>query len=204
MIKIKKFRLLIAFISLLMCLTFIQDTYAKYVNNVSGEANMTVARWKILVNDEDITSGSLAQEVITPVFSGNEYIKSDVIAPTSTGYFDIIIDAKDTDVSFNYTITANASLESSVTDLVTTGYSINGGEVVNFESYNENITGLVNHNTTDVLTIRVYVMWNDGDSSNMDNDADTLAATDENSKAEGRCDHSRDALGHRERTRSRQ
>ncbi len=27
--------------------------------------------------------------------------------------------------------------------------------------------------------------------------------TDENSKAEGRCDHSRDALGHRERTRSR-
>ncbi len=183
MIKIKKFRLLIAFISLLMCLTFIQDTYAKYVNNVSGEANMTVARWKILVNDEDITSGSLAQEVITPVFSGNEYIKSDVIAPTSTGYFDIIIDAKDTDVSFNYTITANASLESSVTDLVTTGYSINGGEVVNFESYNENITGLVNHNTTDVLTIRVYVMWNDGDSSNMDNDADTLAATDENSKA---------------------
>lgn len=183
MIKIKKFRLLIAFISLLMCLTFIQDTYAKYVNNVNGEANLTIARWKILVNNEDITTGSLAQEVITPVFSGTDYIKSDVIAPTSTGYFDIIIDAKDTDVSFNYTITANASLESSVTDLVTTGYSINDGEVINFENYNENITGTIDYNTTDITTIRVYVMWNDSDSNNMDNNADTIAATTEESKA---------------------
>ncbi len=183
MIKIKKFNLLIAFVSLLMCLTFIQDTYAKYVNNISGEANLTIARWKILVNDEDITTGSLAQEVITPVFSGTDYIKSDVIAPTSTGYFDIIIDSKDTDVSFNYTITANASLESSVTDLVTTGYSINDGEVINFENYNENITGTIDYNTADVTTIRVYVMWNDSDSNNMDNNADTIAATTDESKA---------------------
>lgn len=183
MIKIKKFRLLIAFISLLMCLTFIQDTYAKYVNNVNGEANLTIARWKILVNNEDITTGSLAQEVITPVFSGTDYIKSDVIAPTSTGYFDIIIDAKDTDVSFNYTITVNTSSESSVTDLVTTGYSINDGEVINFENYNENITGTIDYNTIDITTIRVYVMWNDSDSNNMDNNADTIAATDEESKA---------------------
>lgn len=183
MIKIKKFRLLIAFISLLMCLTFIQDTYAKYVNNVNGEANLTIARWKILVNNEDITTGSLAQEVITPVFSGTDYIKSDVIAPTSTGYFDIIIDAKDTDVSFNYTITVNASSESSVTDLVTTGYSINDGEVINFENYNENITGTIDYNTIDITTIRVYVMWNDSDSNNMDNNADTIAATTEESKA---------------------
>ncbi len=183
MIKIKKFRLLIAFISLLMCLTFIQDTYAKYVNNVNGEANLTIARWKILVNNEDITTGSLAQEVITPVFSGTDYIKSDVIAPTSTGYFDIIIDAKDTDVSFNYTITVNTSSESSVTDLVTTGYSINDGEVINFENYNENITGTIDYNTIDITTIRVYVMWNDSDSNNMDNNADTIAATTEESKA---------------------
>lgn len=183
MIKIKKFRLLIAFISLLMCLTFIQDTYAKYVNNVNGEANLTIARWKILVNNEDITTGSLAQEVITPVFSGTDYIKSDVIAPTSTGYFDIIIDAKDTDVSFNYTITVNTSSESSVTDLVTTGYSINDGEVINFENYNENITGTIDYNTIDITTIRVYVMWNDSVSNDMDNNADTIAATDEESKA---------------------
>lgn len=183
MIKIKKFRLLIAFISLLMCLTFIQDTYAKYVNNVNGEANLSIARWKILVNNEDITTGSLAQEVITPVFSGTDYIKSDVIAPTSTGYFDIIIDAKDTDVSFNYTITVNTSSESSVTDLVTTGYSINDGEVINFENYNENITGTIDYNTIDITTIRVYVMWNDSDSNNMDNNADTIAATTEESKA---------------------
>lgn len=183
MIKIKKFRLLIAFISLLMCLTFIQDTYAKYVNNVNGEANLTIARWKILVNNEDITTGSLAQEVITPVFSGTDYIKSDVIAPTSTGYFDIIIDAKDTDVSFNYTITVNTSSESSVTDLVTTGYSINDGEVINFENYNENITGTIDYNTIDITTIRVYVMWNDSVSNDMDNNADTIAATTEESKA---------------------
>src|SRR5574344_2095381 len=141
MIKIKKFRLLIAFISLLICMTFIQETYAIYVNNVDGNAEMTIARWKIIVNNQDITNGSLANATITPVFAGNTNIKANVIAPTSTGYFDIVIDGTNTDVTFNYTISCAPNENSNVTDLVTTGYSIDGGNIVTFTNYNTDITG---------------------------------------------------------------
>lgn len=177
MIKIKKFRLLIAFISLLICMTFIQQTYAKYVNNVDGNAEMTIARWKILVNNQDITAGSLAQATITPVFAGNTNIKENVIAPTSTGYFDIIIDGTNTDVAFNYTITCAPNANSNVTDLATTGYSINGGNIFTFTDYNTDITGIINYGSTEATTIRVFVIWNDGATATMDNTADTNATT---------------------------
>ncbi len=184
MIKIKKFKLIIALISLLVCMTFIQETYAKYVNNVAGEAEMTIARWKILVNNSDITAGNLTQATITPVFSGNTNIKANVVAPTSTGYFDIIIDGTNTDVTFNYTVTTTPSATSNVSDLVSTGYSLDGGTtIISFSSYNESITGTVAYGSTTFTTIRVYVMWNDNLEATMTNADDTVATTTANTKA---------------------
>ena len=160
MISVKKLRLIVACISLLVCMTFIEDTYAKYVNGVDAVAQAGIARWKILVNNADIESGSLAAQTITPVFAGNTNIAANVIAPTSTGYYDIVIDSSNTDVSFDYTISSSINENSNVSDLVTTGYSINDGEVVNFTNYNEDIEGTVIYGTLST-TIRVYVLWND-------------------------------------------
>ncbi|HPE14802.1 MAG TPA: hypothetical protein PLT65_03070 [Bacilli bacterium] len=179
MFKIKKIVLMLACVSLLICMTFMQETFAKYVNSVSGTSSMTIARWKILVNNADITSGSLAANTIVPVFAGTTDMASNVIAPLATGYFDLVIDSTNTDLSFDYSISALAGATSSVSDLVSTGYSINGGTIYNFTDYNENITGTIAYGST-TTTIRIFVLWNDdANTQDMDNSADTEAALSE-------------------------
>ena len=49
-----KIKFFIALISLVYCISLIQDTYAKYISSASGNATMSIARWNILVNDTDI------------------------------------------------------------------------------------------------------------------------------------------------------
>ena len=105
-----------------------------------------------------------------------------IIAPTAEGYFDLNLDFTHADVSFKYEITLAADENSSVTDLVATGYSIDGSEKINFENYNDPITELIPLSSeSKTRKIRVYIMWNDNaDSQTMNNDADTLSTTSEN------------------------
>ena len=112
MIYIKKrVILIIALLSLLYCISSIVTTYSKYVSKATGEFIANIAKWDIKVNDEQITTNSLHTVEITPTFAGNENLKEGVIAPTAVGYFDIIIDATNVDVSFNYEITISENAE---------------------------------------------------------------------------------------------
>ena len=80
----KKIVLFIALISLFYLVTTIENTYAKYISSATAEADMTIARWNILVNNQDILNNSNFSNTISPVFAGTQYINSGVIAPTST------------------------------------------------------------------------------------------------------------------------
>lgn len=178
----KKFTFLFASISLLLCFFVIQDTYAKYITSSTGSAEMKIARWKILVNDKDITDNSSISNLVTPVFNGNANIASDVIAPTATGYFDLIIDANNTDVSFRYEISVDVLSSSSVYDLVVTGYSLNGGETININN-DSVITNSISLNDVKYNTIRIFIKWHDGAGETMNNTDDTNAATGADPKA---------------------
>ena len=135
-----------------------------------------VARWRILVNNKDIREGNTADAVIVPVFDGNENIASGIIAPTSEGYFDLVIDATEADVSFKYNINFSVNDDSAVSDLVATKYSINNGNVVDLNRDNQSITNeVLQANNTAPIYIRVYVIWDDGENSTMDNTAEAEA-----------------------------
>lgn len=172
MIFNKKIVFLIFCISILLCFLTIQETYAKYSTSNSTTTNMSIARWRILVNNFDIRNNLSTSSVIEPVFSGNSNISDGYIAPTATGYFDVLIDATETDVSFNYSISLGQNNNNEVTDLIITGYTINNGTQ---QTYNNTaITGTINN--TDVnktIQIRVFVTWNDGTGATMNNAADT-------------------------------
>jgi hypothetical protein len=177
MLNANKLKIILAFISLLMCIMTVQQTYAKYVTSTNAAANMTVARWKILVNDEDIHTGQNLNNVIAPTFAQTDYIAEGVVAPTSTGYFDIVIDSSNTDLSFSYTIATTVANDSSVSDLKPTGYSVNNGTVTNFTDTNYTLTNQVLYSThVTTNTVRIYFTWNDGDGQNMDNATDTNAS----------------------------
>lgn len=172
----RHFVFILAFLSFVLCIFFIQESYAKYLTSTSEKASMNVARWRILVNNKDIREGSTANAVIVPVFDGNENIASGIIAPTSEGYFDLVIDATEADVSFKYDINFSVNDDSSVTDLVATKYSINNGNTINLDRDNQSISNTVFYNDNkSPINIRVYVLWDDGENSFMDNAADTEA-----------------------------
>ena len=172
----KKYVIILLFISLCLCLFFIQDSFAKYLTSASETANMNIARWKIIVNNKDIRDNSSSSAIISPVFLGNDNVASDIIAPGSEGYFDLIIDANAADVSFKYKIDITTDENSAVKDIIAVKYKINNGEEILFTGGNQTIEKSVLHSdNTNVINIRVYIKWNDGDGSEMDNSADTAA-----------------------------
>ena len=102
-----RIKILLFVIPLSFFLCFMSNTYSRYVADATGNLKMSFAQWQILVNNEDITKNTSSSIVLTPVIDANDYVKSNKIAPSSTGYFDISIDPSNVDVSFNYNISLN-------------------------------------------------------------------------------------------------
>lgn len=174
----KKLIVLLAFVSLFLCVITVQDTYAKYTSQANGTTDISIARWRILLNNFDVRDSLTSTSLITPVLNNNANIANGVIAPTATGYFDIVIDSTATDVSFTYTITVDNDEDTIVDDIVITGCYLNG-QTVSFT--NNTISGTIRINSaTKVNTLRVYIEWNDSTGQTMDNAADTLTTTNAN------------------------
>jgi len=171
----KKLVLLLAVISLAICISLIQSTYAKYVTQADANASLTIARWNILVNNQDVIAESDFSDVITPAFLGSTHIKSGVIAPTAEGYFDVTINGENTDVSYQYSLIATLSDQNTVTDLRITKYEIEGIEYA--YTHGDAISDTVLFNQSDkTITIRFHVSWYENSiDETMDNEADTLA-----------------------------
>jgi len=176
----KKCILLIILILILALVFFLIQIFAKYLTSASGDTSMNVARWNILVNDVSIKNNTDISNTLVPVFSGNEHIASNIIAPTAEGYFDLNFDFSDADVSFEYEISTTVDENSVVKDLVTTGYSVNDGEKITFDEVNSPIKDtILLTDSIETQKIRVYVKWNDDETAAMDNAADTVATTSE-------------------------
>lgn len=173
----RKVRIALALIALVLCISQIQQTYAKYIDTKEGDTNFTVAKWKILVNNQDITEATTMSSLINPIYLENENIKEGVIAPTSEGYFDLEINSSNTDVSFEYIISITSSENNNVTDLKITGYSLNNSAIIPIDENTNSITNTINYtDPIKVNTLRVYFKWVDGEGETMDNSKDTEAS----------------------------
>lgn len=179
----KKLLILLAVICLAIAIISFLLIYAKYTTSANSQTDVPIARWNILVNNISIKDQSDISQTLQPIFPGNENIAKDILAPTAEGYFDLYFDYNDVDVSFKYTISLAPSEQSSVKDIVATGYSVDDGEIINFTNYNEDITDSISlDNPTRTRKIRVYVKWNDdSNTATMDNYADTESALSGNS-----------------------
>ena len=135
------------------------------------------------INRQDVLSSSNFSNTIKPIFVDNENIKPGVIAPTSEGYFDLLIDASGTDVSYTETITVANAANNKVTDLKITGYQVNGGDIVEFDEATNVISkDHLLSDTDKVNSYRIFIKWYDGEGENMDNQADTQASLKDTAK----------------------
>ncbi len=172
----RKLRLIIAFISLILLIDMIEDTYAKYISSADATSDLTIARWAFLVNTQDVLDDSDFSTTITPVYDTNTNIASGVIAPTSTGYFDITIDYSDVGVSFDETITLSLSNDNTVSDIKFTGYKKNNDPIVSFTNDTVITATHLLEEQTRTETYRIYIEWFDGTGEELDNADDTEAS----------------------------
>lgn len=183
MSKKKRFILFLAIASLFFSMNMVQKTYAKYVTTSNGEANLNIARWDIVVNDEHIKNKEELSADITPQYVENPNVAEGVIAPGSIGYFDITIDPTNTDVSFDFEISIDNE-ESDVTDLKLLKYYIDSEDNIKDAEENEVISDSININDKKAKTVRIYVIWDESINETMDNIKDSEVGHDsENKKA---------------------
>ena len=174
----KKIFFVLACFSALLSILFMLGTYARYNTSASGNASVSVAKWNIKVNNQSIKSNSNLSSVITPVFDDNSNIASGVIAPNSTGHFNVDLDFTNADVSCTYSITVS-SVNSSVKDLIVTGYTLDSGTTQTVaDGSNAIISGVYNNSDTlKTHSLIIYVKWNDEDSTQKMNNYDDTKAT---------------------------
>lgn len=174
----RKLRILLAAISLFLLIDLIQDTYAKYISSTSASGDFSIARWAFLVNEQDILNSQSVSNIIVPTIDSNDHIKDDVIAPTSTGSFEIKIDSSEVDVSFDQQISVSKAATNTVGDIIFTGYKKNNGSVIPINTPNS-FTLNETHLLSDVNnenTYTFYIEWKDGTGETMNNAADTQAS----------------------------
>ena len=173
----KKILLLLIFIMVCVLIYTIIQIYAKYVSSAQGDASMQVANWNIKVNNLSIKNNTDISSTLVPVFPGNSHIASNIIAPTAEGYFDLNLDFTDTDVSFRYDISFEVDENSSVQDLIATGYSIDDGSIVSITDQSQTLSDTILHGSNiNTRKIRIYIKWDDDPAtSTMTNEDDTLS-----------------------------
>lgn len=174
----KKFIIFLAITSAACSMFLLMDTYAKYLTSAKQITNIPIARWNIKVNTASIKDGQILSSLVTPIFPGTEHIASGIIAPTAEGYFDLYLDSSDVDVSFSYNISILPNENSSVSDLVVTGYSIDGGETVTFNSTTGITDNILYGSGIHSRTIRVFIKWDDSELASMNNIEDANATLD--------------------------
>ncbi len=137
------------------------DTLALFENNGTGEANFDIGKWIIKISDVTIT-GEQVQDIVIDSFTyaNNANVAPGRIAPGSSAYFDLIVDATDCDVAVKYDITFNFD-EMEYASNINFSVSQTGGNSVVRTGVNT-YSGVIDLNTIragDVVTLRINATW---------------------------------------------
>ena len=184
----KKIKIILLLLSLSLTMAFMSDTYSRYVADTTGDIEVQFAKWQILVNTQDITSGEAKSINLQPVVIENEHVAANTFAPSSKGYFDIAVDPTNVNVSFGYNISLEV-LNKDMPDLMITQYSFLDktgveGEKKDIDNTN-NVDGLIENAIDEQVlynkekpfepfTVRIYFEWFEGEGEKQDDAADTV------------------------------
>lgn len=187
----RKFKIILLILSLSLTLSYMSNTYSRYVADATGNLEVLFAKWQILVNGQDIEDQTTSSIRLTPVIDANANVAQGKIAPSSKGHFDIVINPENVDVSFEYAIQL-AVLNENMPDIMVTKYSILDNDYVEGTTLdiediqNNEIIGSFDYTQGkkyETFTVRVYFEWYEGTNELMNDEADTAvvtALTDEN------------------------
>lgn len=161
--RVIRFFVFYSFLSLFLLL---YSTFGRYTTIQEGKPRTEIANWNIKINNNDVTSENTMSNIITLVPDvTTQTTTNNELAPGQTGYFDIVINPQETDVSIEYII--NFDMTNLPTGVSITSYEIVEDGIANTFT-NTSIEGEINlsENTkslseSDTKTVRVYWSWSD-------------------------------------------
>lgn len=131
-----KCKLIVACFMIIVLVSFMSNTFSKYISSSQGDLTVSFAKWQILVNDLDITEEANSEIVFVPVIKSNDHVNENAVAPSTEGYFDIKIDPSNVGLSFKYNIDFKIENDD-IPDLMISKYAIIPND---FDESTDNIT----------------------------------------------------------------
>lgn len=129
---------------IMLIITFVQITnmYALYKDKLSGEYETSLGKWNVKVNGTDIVSpGNVInfnmydQNVRYDEESGYILAGTNVVAPGTEAFFDILIDTQGTDVAVKYEIEIGNTIEEATLGKTLVG-QISSYKLIDYETGN--------------------------------------------------------------------
>lgn len=159
--------LIILFIILISITAYeLSTSYALFESDTEFVVNSDVGKWEITVNDSMINETNTFN--ISNIHVTNEpNVRANLFAPGTSGYFDIIIDPNDTDVSIYFEIVCR-------TDFITNSH-INLTRIENVGRPNltpvadytyAGVIPLSSIKNGDIVTLRFYIEWENIENNN--------------------------------------
>ena len=165
-------KLLILTFFTILTFSLLLTTYGIFESGILTGTFIKIAAWEVTINDSVITNENKTFNINDIIWEGSENVLDGKVAPGMKGYFDIVIDPKNTDVAIRYDILYNLDDLNEINSFI---------KITNVEEINKNnliltdkntYTGLIDLNyisSKKTHIIRTYVEWID-DEDNSQND----------------------------------
>ncbi len=163
--NMKRVLLLISLLMLFFTIYLTMDTYALFESNKNYDVSSDIAKFVIKVNGSEAKTEEFVVDSIA--YYENEYVIDNKIAPLVDGYFDIVVDAEDVEVSLRYDIEFDFS-SLSIPGLVISSITELGGNTLvltDKDTYSGVIT-LADMDSSTVNTVRVSISWQNDEANN--------------------------------------
>lgn len=174
-----KLKLIVASFMLIVLVSFVSNTFSKYISSSQGDLTVSFAKWQILVNDLDITNEENSEIVFVPVVKVNEDVNENAVAPSTEGYFDIKIDPSNVGLSFKYNIDFEIE-NKDIPDLMISKYAVipndyeEGVDSITYTTLESNVVSnefifdkTVEDFKFEPFTVRLWFEWYEGEGEQM-------------------------------------
>ena len=169
-------KVIIILVAVLIMLFITSKSLSRLESNVTGAATVPLAKWNILINNNELTSLSSADIRINNItWTGTTHASAGTVAPGSAGTINLVVDPTNTEVAFKYTI---SDIDKSIDDsyiLTITDIRDSNGSLVKTSAYSyTGVFTLAEIKNGDTKTIEIDVEWINDESNNQ---SDTLVGT---------------------------
>lgn len=153
----KKRILLAALCVLILTIFYIVKTYALFETNANGESSLTIGKWSIYINRDDVTYSETI-DLTQFTYDSNSHVRPGYIAPGNGGEFFVDLNASGTDVSMICTIEMD---NSELIDHPNINIEIASTSRTNLLDSNKNFKFIINHDDSIKNAIVTYRLdWN--------------------------------------------